>query len=300
MKHYIAAISGFVIWGTFALVLRPLSGFNAFDILAHRIMYATVCIIIACFLFRKKESKASIQYMKSLPSKAKKKLLLNVVLSAALLTMNWFSYIFVMNKVSVNATALAYLICPILTTFFASILLKEKLNKGQWFAVGLSLVSCVILASGHFLDLFYSVFIASTYAFYLILQKRNTQLDKFFTLTIHITCCLLFLLPVLYFMQDATPKPMVFHSYILIIALFYTIIPLFLNMYALKKLDSSIVGSLLYLNPIIAFLLAIFYFKEAVSVNQIIGFALVFLAVIVFNIAYFYQLKMKNKEIGEA
>lgn len=182
-----------------------------------------------------------------------------------MLTLNWFSFIYVMNAVSVNATSLAYLICPVLTMFLATIFLREKLNKVQWFAVALSVLSCIVLAYGHFIDMFYSMLIALTYAVYLILQKKNYHLDKFFTLTIHIVVAALFLLPALFFIDHSVPKTASFSRYVLAIAILYTIVPLFLNMYALKKLDSSIVGTLLYLNPMISFLLAIFYYQEKIN-----------------------------------
>lgn len=294
MKHYAAAIFGFVIWGTFPLVLRPLNGFPSIDILLHRVMYAAVCISVACLLFRRKESLAGIKLLKSLSKKNKRQLILNVILSACMLTLNWFSFIYVMNAVSVNATSLAYLICPVLTMFLATIFLREKLNKGQWFAVALSILSCIVLAYGHFIDMFYSMLIALTYAVYLILQKKNYHLDKFFTLTIHIVVAALFLLPALLFIDHSVPKTASFSGYVLAIAILYTILPLFLNMYALKKLDSSIVGTLLYLNPMISFLLAIFYYQEKINSAQIIGFSLVFLAVIIFNVAYLRGRRLKK------
>ena len=200
-----------------------------------------------------------------------------------------------MNAVSVNATSLAYLICPILTTVLASVFLKERLNKGQWFAVGLSIVSCILLAYGHFLDLFYSFIIALSYAGYLVLQKNKFKLDKFFTLTIHILVSTILLLPILYVVDSSAPKTDEFYTYILIIAIGYTIIPLFLNIYALKGLDSSVVGILLYLNPIISFFLAVLYYKESINTFQIIAFGMIFIAVVIFNIAYIYERRRQTQ-----
>ncbi|OYD43879.1 EamA family transporter [Sphingobacterium cellulitidis] len=295
MKYYLSALTGFIIWGTFALVLRPLSDYGALDILIHRVLFASVCILLACFIFRRKQTLASIKYLKSTNSKERKKLLINVLASAVLLGMNWFIFIYVMNAISVNATALAYLICPILTTVLASIFLKERLGNWQWFAVGLSVVSCLLLAYGHFLDLIYSFFIALSYAAYLVLQKNKFQIDKFFTLTIHILVSTILLLPILSIIDPSVPKTTEFYSYILIIAIGYTIIPLFLNIYALKGLDSSVVGILLYLNPIISFCLAIFYYKEAINSTQIIAFGLILVAVIIFNIAYIYERRRQTQ-----
>jgi chloramphenicol-sensitive protein RarD len=287
MKHYLSAILGFAIWGTFALVLKPLSAFPALDILITRVIIASISIVAACFLFRRRPTIDSIKYIKHLSKNDRLKLILNIVLSALMLSLNWFSFIYVMNAVSVNATSLAYLICPILTTVLASLFLKEKLNKGQWFAVILSIASCIILAYGHFIDLVYSMVIALSYATYLILQKNKYKLDKFFALTLHIVVCAIFLLPILTVIDTSTPKTDSFYLFVAIIAIGYTIIPLFLNNFALKKFDSSVVGSLLYLNPIISFLLAVFYYKESINMLQITGFSLIFIAVVVFNVSYF-------------
>lgn len=291
MKHYLSAVLGFAIWGTFALVLKPLSAYAALDILIHRVIFAAVSIAFVCFMFRRKQTFASIHYVKTISPKERVKLLINMFFSAIMLGLNWFSFIYVMNAVSVNATSLAYLICPILTTVLASLFLREKLNIGQWFAVLLSLISCLILAYGHFMDLIYSMVIALSYAIYLVLQKNTFQMDKFFTLTIHIVVSTFLLLPILTVIDTTVPKTMTFYGLVAIIAVGYTIIPLFLNIFALKGLDSSIVGTLLYLNPIISFLLAILYYKEPINTVQLIAFGMIFTAVVIFNIAYLYGRK---------
>ena len=291
MKYYLSAISGFAIWGTFALVLKPLSAYAALDILIHRVIFAAVSILLACFIFRRKQTLTSIRYLKTITKTERTKLTVNILLSAVVLGLNWFLFIYVMNAVSVNATSLAYLICPILTTVLASLFLHEKLNKGQWFAVLLSLTSCIILAYGHFMDLVYSMVIALSYAIYLVLQKNTFELDKFFTLTIHIIVSTILLLPILTVVDATVPKTATFYGFITIIAVGYTIIPLFLNIFALKGLDSSIVGTLLYLNPIISFLLAVLYYKEPINAAQVVAFGMIFIAVIIFNVAYLYGRK---------
>lgn len=291
MKHYLSAILAFAIWGTFALVLKPLSAYEALDVLIHRVIFAAISIVAVCLLFRRKQTAASIHYLKTANRKERVKLAVNVLFSAVMLGLNWFSFIYVMNAVSVNATSLAYLLCPIITTVLASLFLHEKLNKGQWFAVLLSLISCLILAYGHFMDLLYSMVIAVSYAIYLVLQKNKFQLDKFFTLSIHIIVSTILLLPILTVIDTTAPKTITFYSFVAIIAVGYTIIPLFLNIFALKGLDSSIVGTLLYLNPIISFLLAVLYYKEAINTVQIIAFGMISMAVVIFNIAYLYGRK---------
>lgn len=296
IKYYASALFSFIVWGMFSLVLRPLSAYASLDILLYRVFFAVGAILLISFLFRAKITKENIQLIRALPLREKGAVLLHAVCSALMLSLNWFLYIYVMNNVSVNATSLAYLICPIITTVLASIFLKEKLNGGQWLAVGISVYACMMLAYGHFMDMLYSVVIAFSYATYLVLQKRNNRLDKFFTLNLHIVLTAILLLPLLYILPGGVTHGVDFYSYVLLIAVLFTIVPLFLNMYALKGLDSSVVGILLYINPTIAFLLAIFYFNEEINLVQVLAYALIFLAVLIFNVAYIRQYRQVKRE----
>lgn len=285
-KYYAAAIFSFIIWGCFSLVLRPLSDYAAMDILVYRVGFAALLIALFSLLFRLKITKQSIAIFRASSRSFQQKAILHTLVSAIALAFNWYLFIYVMNNVSVKATSLAYLICPILTTVLATLFLKERLNKWQWFAVFLSFISCILLSLGHFMDIFYSFIIALSYAGYLILQKKNTTIDKFFTLTTHILICALILIPYGISGSIDIVHSTLFYQLVLVIAVLFTIIPLFLNMYALKGLSSSLVGVLLYINPIIAFLLAVFYFDERNTTIQAIAYGLIFVAVVVFNLAY--------------
>lgn len=285
-KYYFAALFSFIVWGCFSLVLKPLSNYAAMDILVYRVGFAAIFISLFSLLFRKRITQSNISFFKASTSDFRIKSIAHALLSAVALAFNWYLYIYVMNNVSVKATSLAYLICPILTTVLATIFLKEKLTNWQWLAVLLSFVSCILLGFGHFLDMFYSVIIALSYAVYLVLQKANTYFDKFFTLTIHILLSALFLIPFGYSSCIDIVHSSLFYELVILIAVLFTIIPLFLNMYALKGLSSSVVGVLLYINPIIAFLLAVFYFGEKITYNQAIAYSLILLAVFLFNVAY--------------
>lgn len=291
-KYYAAAVFSFVVWGVFSLVLRPLSNYAALDILTYRVAFAALIIALISLTFRYKVTRENFVLLKSLAPLERNRIVIATIFSAIMLALNWYLYIYVMNAVSVNATSLAYLICPILTTVLAGIFLKEKLNVGQWLAVTLSIISCLMLSYGHFMDMLYSVIIALSYAIYLVLQKASTKLDKFFTLTLHMLISAVFLIPLgINSISDSVVHSEMFFQYVLVIAVLFTIIPLFLNMYALKGLDSSVVGILLYINPIISFLLAVYYFNESITLLQGVAYGLILLAVIIFNISYLQSKK---------
>jgi chloramphenicol-sensitive protein RarD len=216
------------------------------------------------------------------PKKRRRTVWLNIG-GGIFLTGNWFSFIYAMIHVSIKATALAYLVCPILTTMLAFFILHEKLHKLQWLAVAMSIAGCLLLAYGDLKDLNFSLIIGFSYACYLVSQRLNTGLDTFIVLTFHIVFSSLLLLPFYFAYSGGPPADFTFYIYIAIIAIFLTIVPLFLNLYALTGINSSVVGMLLNINPIIGFTLATWVFHEPNSPLQIVAYGIIFSAVIVFN-----------------
>ncbi|EGV44988.1 EamA family transporter [Bizionia argentinensis JUB59] len=283
-KHYVAVTLAFTIWGFFSLVLRPLSDFTAFDILSYRSIVAAAIMLVVTLFFRPKVLKRNLALFKSLEKKERIRIFFINAFSGFFLALNWYIFIYVMNNVSVGATALAYLICPILTMVLAYMVLKEKLFKLQWFSVFLSLTACILLSLGNLSDFLYSMVIAFTYAIYLVLQRRNKEMDRFLILTVQIVFAVIILSPFFLTYDFETPKTNYFYSMIALIAVGFTIIPMFLNIYALRGLNSSVVGVFIYLNPLINFFLAVFYFKESFTLLQALSYGLIIISIIIFNI----------------
>lgn len=238
---------------------------------------------VVSVLFKRKTLTENISYFKSISKKNKRDLIVLNIGSSILLTANWFSFIYVMNHVSVRATSVAYLVCPIITTILAYFLLKDKLTKLQWLSVFLSLVGCILLSYANMIDMFYSSLIGFSYAAYLISQNKNKQFDKFLILNFHILLSALILLPFFPAYSGSFITDFKFYFYVEIIAVMYTIVPLLLNLFALSGISSSKVGMILNINPIIAFVLAGVVYHEPLGALQIFSYALIFVAVIVFN-----------------
>lgn len=293
-KYYLAAVTAFIIWGFFSFGLKPLHGYPSLDILFYRVFTCTLLMIIINLTLRRKQIKLTKESFMALSKAERRNQWLLIAASSVLLTGNWGLFIYVMNHISVKAASFAYLVCPILTTVFAFLILKEKLAKLQWFAVFISITSCAILAYNSLNDAMFSIVVAATYALYLVLQKRITMPDRFILLTLQIAIVALMLLPFFPFYSSTPPGEALFYIYILIIAVVFTIIPMFLNLFAMKGINSSTVGILIYLNPLFAFMLAIFYYKEDISLEQILAYSLILVSIVVFNIGSY--LKVKREE----
>lgn len=296
-NYYFAAFTAFFIWGFFSLALKPISSYPSLDILFYRVFFSVFTLTSINLLFRRKNLKKSWNDFKIMPKKKKQTITILTLAGSLILASNWLIFIYVINHVNVKAGSLAYLICPILTTVFAFFLLQEKLSKWKWTAVGLSTISCVLLSLNHFQDIFYSLVVASTYALYLVSQRKNNEIDKFLVLNIQLLFIALLILPFYPSYSGTVPTDPLFYTCLFCIVVLFTIIPLFLNLYALKGLDSSTVGILMYINPIINFTLAVFYFKEEVSLLQMVSYSLILISIIIFNKKVLFGKKKKSKAI---
>jgi chloramphenicol-sensitive protein RarD len=298
-NYYFAAFIAFFIWGFFSLALKPISSYPSLDILFYRVFFSVVTITAINLLFRKKNIKKDWDDFKVMPKKNRQKIILLTLAGSLILACNWFLFIYVVNHVNVKAGSLAYMICPILTTVFAYFLLNEKLTKWKWIAVCISTFSCVLLSLNHFQDIFYSLVVASTYALYLVSQRKNSEMDKFLVLNIQLLFVALLILPFYPNYSGTIPTEPLFYICLSCIVVFFTIIPLFLNLYALKGIDSSTVGIFIYINPIINFSLAVFYFKEEVTLLQMVSYTLILISIIIFNKKVLFGKKNKTEAIVE-
>lgn len=294
-KYYLAAVTAFVIWGFFSFGLKPIHDYPSQDILFYRVFTCITLMVIINLAVRRDKIKETRSYLKALTKTERRNQWLLIAGSSVLLTGNWGLFIYVMNQISVKAASFAYLVCPILTTVFAFIILKEKLTKVQWLAVVISFISCAILSYNDLRDAMFSIVVAATYALYLVLQKRITMPDRFILLTLQIGIVALMLLPFYPVYSSTPPVEVTFYLFILLIAVLFTIIPMFLNLFAMKGINSSTVGILIYLNPLIAFALAILYYKEDITFEQILAYSLILVSIVVFNTGSYLKMKAVEK-----
>ncbi len=282
-KYFLAGASSSIIWGFFSLSLRSIKDYPSLNILIFRVFTALLLTSLIILIFRKASFKNDLNFIKSLTDKNRNQLLLRIFYSSVLVTLNWFAFIYVINHVSVQAGAFAYMVCPIITAVFAFIFLKEELSRIKWISIALCIVSIVMLGMGFITEVIYSVIIAALYAGYLIIQKRIEGVDKLNVLLVQLIISSVFILPFTFSESLVVPHDFHFWTQIVIISFVFTIIPLFLSLYALKGLPSSTMGVLIYLNPIVAFIVAFVYFDEAINIQKVIAYSILLVSVILFN-----------------
>lgn len=287
-KFYAAAIAAYVIWGFFPIALKSLSAFSSGQILYFRILTSAISLIIISFIFRKKKLIESIQYFKDTCGIEKRTFVLLNIGGGILLTVNWLTFIYVINHISINTGSFSYLVCPILTAILGAVLLKESLSKNQRIAILISALSCLILGWGSVSNLGFSLLIAFSYAFYIITQRILKIYDKIFLLMLQLIIAVIIIAPLYqYFNGEGSAILTVdFFYIIIIISLLFTVLPLFLSLYALKEMPSGTMGILMYINPVLNFIIAFLIYKEVTSAHEIVAYFFITISIILYNVNF--------------
>jgi len=288
-RHHLAALAAFLIWGFFPIPLRLLHGYASGQILFFRILLSLVLLGLIHALGRRQIVQATFKQWRAAPVAEQRRVAFSTGLGGVLLTANWLLFIYVINEVSVQAGSFAYLICPILTALLGFLLLREKLRANQWLAIGLSALSCALLGVGDLRTVLMSLVVALTYAFYLITQRRLQGYDRLVLLTVQLALAAALILPLAPLLGAAPVAGFLDGHLLLITALLsavFTVLPLFLNLYALNVLPSGTVGILMYLNPLVSFLLAFWYFGEAATPTQGAAYGVILGSVVLYNMSF--------------
>ncbi|MBB6609966.1 EamA family transporter [Pontibacter sp. Tf4] len=290
---YAAGIAAFLIWGFIPFPLKALADYPSGLILYFRVALSVGLLLFISVFFRRGNIQATLKTVKYAAPKEKRQFIVYTLLGGLLLTTNWLTFIYVVNHINIQTGSFSYLLCPILTAVLGFLLLKEELRPNQWLAIGLSVVSCILIGTGELTSLLFSLMIALSYAFYLITQRILRAYDKIVLLTLQLLLAFMLIGPFYsFFKGDATiALDGKFFLSVSILSALFTVLPLFLNLFALKELTSGTIGILMYINPIMNFVIAFVYFNEETTAVKVAAYVLIFISVIIYNL----NLKKRRK-----
>src|SRR5688572_2900192 len=100
-KHYAAAISAFVVWGFFAIPLRLLSDYPSGEILFFRIVFSF--LVLAMILpFKRNSLRTDIARLRGFLPAQRRKVILLTLAGGCLLTINWLTFIYIVNHINIK------------------------------------------------------------------------------------------------------------------------------------------------------------------------------------------------------
>ena len=281
-KHLLSGFFSYVIWGFVPIFFKEIRAHDPYEIIYYRIGIAALVMALVLSLDLKKSWSDFITLFSHSKKDFSTMLALNTI-GGLLLVANWVSYVYVINNISVNAGAFAYLILPIVTTFLAFFILKEKMNPFKWAGVILSGISCYLIAHVDIHQILYISIITFSYSFYMITQRRNTFLNRKTSLAMQMALGAALMLIINPGATAGSVLDAHFWIFITVIAVVFTVTPLLLNLYALNGMESSQLAFLIYVNPITSFLIGVLIYGEKLEFIAVIAYALQAVSIVIFN-----------------
>lgn len=272
------ALGAFGSWGFFPLYFRQLAGFSPLEILLHRSAWSVPFLLLVLALGGGRLAAVRAAF-------ARRRDLLVLLLSAALLAGNWLLFIWAVQVGRVLECALGYYINPLLSVALGVLVLGERLSRAQFFALVLAVLGVLVLAWRGETFPWIALTLAGSFALYGLLRK-TMRLGAAEGLLAETLLMLPFALAGIVWQQVAGEgsflRDGLADDLLLVSTGVVTASALVFFAAAARRLPLSAIGMFQYMAPSMHFLMAVFLFGEHFSSAYAVTFALIWSAVALF------------------
>ncbi len=287
------AVGAYVAWGFFPIYWKLLSKVPAPQLLGHRILWSFILLSAIILLARR---------WGDFRSRLTPRILRIYLAAALLIGVNWLTYVWAINAGFIIETSLGYFINPLLSVLLGVIFFRERLRPLQWLPIGLATAGVLYLTVTYGSLPWIALTLAVSWGFY-GLVKKAAPLGSLYGVTLETGILILPALGYLVF-ADLTGDGVFLHSglqtdLLLAGAGAVTTIPLLMFASAARRISLSTIGILQYISPTLQFLTGFVIFHEPFSHTRLIGFGIVWLALIIFVLENRYAHRVPPPPIPE-
>jgi chloramphenicol-sensitive protein RarD len=271
-------LAAYSIWGFFPLYFKALAEVPAAEILAHRIIWSALVLLIFIALTR-----AGAQLRSMLLDKRSLGIL---TVTTLLVSTNWFVFIYAVAADKILESSLGYYLNPLVSIFLAAVFLGEKLTSRQKVAIALAAagvgVQTVMIGK---LPLI-SITLAFTFGLYGLIRKA-ARVPAVTGLAIETT--LLSPVALGYILWLISADRLSFMALgknidiLLLLAGVITVTPLILYGGALNRLRLSTMGIMQYIVPTAHFAWAVFAFGEPFTTSHLVSFGFIWTGLVLYS-----------------
>lgn len=288
------AVGAYALWGMFPLYFAALMPANPFEIVSFRVIVSLAFASILITVLR--------QWGQIRDALRNTRVMLLLALAAVLIFVNWEVFILAVYANKVVETALGYFINPLITVCLGVFFFAEKLRVLQWVAVGLGLVSVVVLTLAYGQPPVIALTLAFSFGLYgLVKKKVGSHVGAIPGLAIE-TAWVLPVAVVQLIVVGLLGQLDVFtlgglHAALTIGSGVITALPLMLFASGTKRIPLSWVGLIQYFSPFASFLLGILVFHEAMSTGRWIGFGIIWLAIVLLSVDVLINRRSRSRAL---
>ena len=272
------AFGAYGLWGLFPLYFLTLEPATPFEVVGYRILFS---LIFCTFLIA-----VSRKWRQLVVILKQRKLMLTLGVAAVLIYINWQVFILAVLSNQIVESSLGYFINPIVTVVLGVLVLREKLRRMQWVAVGISFVAVIVLTVSYGAIPWISLTLAASFGLYGLIKKRTgVSVDAISGLTIET----MWMTPVaiIQLMIVSNLVGLSFfgygltHTLLLASAGVVTAVPLIMFGAGARRLPLTAIGLIQYSTPVFSFLMAVFVLHEPMPPVRWVGFFIIWVALIV-------------------
>ncbi|MEV4351799.1 EamA family transporter RarD [Actinoplanes sp. NPDC049596] len=294
-RGYLYGLAAYVMWGFFPIYFKHLQPASALEILAHRVVWSVIFVSLLLAALR------NWRFLGRLLRSPK--LLGGIALAAVLIGVNWATYIYGVNTDRVVETALGYFITPLVVVLLGVTVQGERLRRWQWIAVGVGAVAVVVLTIDYGRLPYIALLLAASFGTYSLVKKRMSlpPAEGLFVESSVLAVPALIFLAWLTVAGDAEfGHVSTTHTALMILSGLATAVPLLLFAGAANRVPMVGIGILQYIAPILQLAVGLLIYHEPMPAARLAGFALVWVALIIFTIDALRQRPKKRGTIGSA
>ena len=272
-------LAAYLVWGFFPLYFKALAGVTSLEILAHRIFWSVLSLVLLLSVLRRWQG---VRQAFAAP-----RILLTLSATSLLIAINWLVFIYAVGAGKVLESSLGYFINPLVSAFLGVLFLGEKLSRTQRASFLLAAAGVLLLTIQHGEFPWIALTLAFSFGLYGLLRKQ-APVDALAGLTVE--TLLLFPLVAVYLGWLVYAGRSAFiagPSHLTILLLLSGIItstPLIWFAAATKRLRLVTVGLMQYLVPTFHFILAVFVFGETFTTAHLLSFILIWAGLILYTV----------------
>jgi len=291
-KGVLYGVAAYLMWGFFPIYIKALQVVPSLQIMLHRVVWSFLFVMLLILLRR--------EWPRFKDSLRKPRVLLTYTLTAVLLAVNWLIFIYGINSGQVVETSLGYFINPLLSVALGVVFLRERLRPMQWFPVGLASLGVLYLTLQYGSLPWIALGLAFSFGIYGLI-KKIAPLGSLHGLSLETG---IIFIPALLFLlyTESQGNGSFGHlgwnvTLLLAFAGVVTALPLLLFGLAARSIPLTQLGILQYIAPTVQFLLGIFLYQEPFTVTRLVGFTIIWLALLIFTLEGMYE---RRKRIASA
>lgn len=281
-KGILYGIGAYVLWGFFPIYWKFLHVVPAVQVIGHRIGWSFAVLLIYILATRQWQEFQSVAF--------NVKTILIYAGAGILLSINWLIYVWGVNAGFIVETSLGYFINPLLSVLMGVIFLRERLRPRQWIPVVIAAIGVIYLTAVYGRLPWIALSLALSFGLY-GLVKKLAPLGSLYGLTLETGIVLPVALIYLVFLQVKGGASFLHQGttvdLFLIGAGIVTTIPLLMFASAAKQIPLTMVGILQYIAPTLQFMIGVFIYKEPFDQAHLIGFGIVWVALVIFWVENF-------------